>query len=450
MKLENLNPFRRKEEKLEVYLIAADNPVGRSQLRPIFRRKRSGEVLTREQVTAIKRGRKVLRREMKEQGLRRRVDFEKTATNMGLYFDRKGLLWPFFLWLIRDNTVLKVLATTAVLTTAVTVSVPVIEQVIQYITEFIQEYIEQYVDRIVTEYEEKEVDRFTISLSDELFNSGFTLSEDFYFKTTSSQLVAMSVEGVPCISIRDIPLDVNDGEGQYPDNSFFAYTFYCRYESTEPDPIDYYWTINITDETEIPIIDEETGEEKIRLVSDAIWVMVFEDNEMMFYAKIGEDGSAEVLPERVYSEETGDETKPRIAYEGAPMIDFSKYPENQYEVIQTGQYFDYYRICPMNYISDTVIAQGMMIGVTPFDISLHDPTQLYDPENPNGIHKYTVVIWLEGDDPECTNDLIGGQIGLNFRIFLRDEMPDGFFPEDEEIPEDNAGMGEIPEEEPGE
>ncbi len=32
--------------------------------------------------------------------------------------------------------------------------------------------------------------------------------------------------------------------------------------------------------------------------------------------------------------------------------------------------------------------------------------------------KYTVVIWLEGSDPDCTNDIIGGtvKIGMNFKI----------------------------------
>lgn len=30
--------------------------------------------------------------------------------------------------------------------------------------------------------------------------------------------------------------------------------------------------------------------------------------------------------------------------------------------------------------------------------------------------KYTVVIWLEGNDPQCTNDLFGGAIGLSMKI----------------------------------
>lgn len=422
--LNKLNPFRRKYEKLEVYLIAADNPVGSKQLRPIFKRKRSGEVLTREQVAAIKCGRKLLRKEMKEQGLKRRIDFEVTATNMGLYFDRNKFLWPFFLWLIRDHTVLKVLATTAVLTTAVNVSVPVIEQVIEYLDKIITEYVQEIVTETVTEEVEKEVDRFTISLSDELFNSGFVLSESIKFEETSSQLVAIPSTGVPCISIRDIPKDVNDGEGKYPDDTFFAYTFYCRYESTTETPVDYHWAVNIVEETEVPIVDKETGEQTdTRYTSDAIWVMIFEDNKMTFYAKLGEDGLLESIPAKDVDD---------LGYENAPLKDFAKNPELQYELMKEGEYFDYYRINPTNFLTDKIVAEGIMVGVEPFDMEKFDPNAPYDPQNPNGIHKYTVVIWLEGDDPECTNDLIGGKIGLNFRIQLEKEfIENGGFTEDE-------------------
>ena len=419
MNFDKLKPKKGKEpERLETYLLAADNPVGSEQLRPIFKRKRSGEVLTREQVTAIKRGRKLLRKEMKAQGMKRRIDFEITATNMGLYFDRNKFLWPFFLWLIRDNTVLKVLATTAVITTAVTVSVPVIERVIEQVIEYVQEYIERIVQQIVeqeveVEVEvEKEVDRFTINLSDEMLNSGFTLSEDFTFTEASTNLVALSVEGVPCISIRDIPLDVNDGTGRYPDDSFFAYTFFCRYESTVSEPINYNWKLNITREDEVVVEDPDTLEQTSLFVSDAIWVMVFEDNEMLFFAKLGEDGEIESIPEQSVTD---------MGYEGGPMIEYSKTPEDQYEIVQSGKYFDYYRVKPINYVSETVVAQGKMENVLPFDINAHDPEAEFDPANPNGIHKYTVVIWLEGDDPECTDALIGGAIGFNFTISFEHE-----------------------------
>ena len=34
--------------------------------------------------------------------------------------------------------------------------------------------------------------------------------------------------------------------------------------------------------------------------------------------------------------------------------------------------------------------------------------------------KYTVVFWLEGDDPDCTNDLIGAHIGMQMDFELID------------------------------
>ena len=139
-------------ERLEVYMLAADNPVGKRQLRPIFRRKRSKEVLTREQVTAIKRGRRVLRKEMKERGLKNLNDFEQMATSLGLYFDRKGLLWPLILWFSKGNTALKVLATTTVLTTVVTMTEYVTEYITEYITEYLTEYVTEYVPEYITEY----------------------------------------------------------------------------------------------------------------------------------------------------------------------------------------------------------------------------------------------------------------------------------------------------------
>ena len=39
--------------------------------------------------------------------------------------------------------------------------------------------------------------------------------------------------------------------------------------------------------------------------------------------------------------------------------------------------------------------------------------------NPNEVDKYTIVIWLEGDDPDCLDDILGGEIKLHIKI--RDE-----------------------------
>jgi len=40
------------------------------------------------------------------------------------------------------------------------------------------------------------------------------------------------------------------------------------------------------------------------------------------------------------------------------------------------------------------------------------------------VDKYTVVVWLEGDDPECVDDIIGGNVRLNMSIDTEDDEDD--------------------------
>lgn len=455
-----------KLERLEVYLLAADNPIGKKQLRIIFRRKRSKEVLTREQVTAIKRGRRVLRREMKEQGITRRIDFEVTATNLGLYFDRNGLFWPFFLWLIRDNTVVKILATTAVLTTVVTVTQPVVEYVTQYVNRYVNRYVTQYLDK----------DRFTIAVSDEMEKKGFELSEDPTFKNPQEILFATPVTQVPCVSISSIPYDI-DNDIKYPNattTDFFHCTFYCRYinKDAEKDVENlsnykesYKWGLRIHYEQLADETDTTDSQSELK-TSDAIWVMVIQDGEVMLCAKHelnkNENGQTIILDPILPTNEVL-QTK-RIAFHGRsekyieeqlkaidPLLTLNNaydlesiYPNNPAKVadlrkqidlmldtehvldlqrilLRTGNWSKYYKEVP-----DTEKE-----GFAYFQVKVE---QFKDPDNAlimegnrkdmlpwiagvsEEYHKYTVVAWLEGDDPQCTNDLMGSSIGMNFQI----------------------------------
>ena len=77
-------------ESLETYILAAENTEGKKQ----HLRRRATEELTKEQVKAIKKGRKLLRKEMRAKGLKEKSDFELMAANLGLYFDKpRWLLW---------------------------------------------------------------------------------------------------------------------------------------------------------------------------------------------------------------------------------------------------------------------------------------------------------------------------------------------------------------------
>lgn len=337
------------EQGLEIFLIAADNPVGSKQRR-IFKRKRAGEVLTREQVKAIKAGRKLLRRQMKRQGLKRKEDFELAASSLGLYFDKRKF---FLLWFFRGWGLWALLGALALLLTVL------------------------FLYSTVTAMR----GMFTINMSDGAFKQGFVLSETEDFRNPTTHLFCIPAEDVPCISISHIPEDIDQYEGQHNDN-YFAYTFWLRNEGDNT--VDYSWTMNLNSES--------------KDLSKAAWVMVFEDGVMSFYAEIGADGQEEALPAKE------DDSR---GYIGAPMMQFAGEPEKQYELIKSRGSIDYYRVIPKNFVSEKIVAQGYMAQVDPMEV-----------------HKYTVVIWLEGDDPDCTNDMIGGHLGLDIYIRLAGEELD--------------------------
>ena len=339
-------------EKLEVYLIAADNPIGKKQRRPILKRKRAGEVLTREQVAAIKLGRKVLRRDLKAQGIKEKSDFELTASSMGLYFDKRRW-WLLLLWLFRGRGLWALAAALAML----------------MLTLFMFSAVTQLRGH------------FTVNMSDDLFREGFVLSDSVWFDMPSTHLFCTPAENVPCVSISHLPDDLDETDGEHHDD-YFAYTFYCRNEGEST--VDYDWQMRLNSES--------------KNLSSAAWVMIFEDGEMIFYAEPNaQTGEAEALPA------FDDNTR---GYVDFPMRQFAKTPDSQYETVAQKEAYTYSRVIPVPFVSEDVVAQGRQMQVAPGDV-----------------HKYTVVIWLEGDDPDCTNDLIGGHVGMEFGFRLVDETP---------------------------
>ena len=106
----------------------------------------------------------------------------------------------------------------------------------------------------------------------------------------------------------------------------------------------------------------------------------------------GADGKEEAIPAR------DDNTR---GYRNLPLMDQTAKPEEQYEVVATKGSNTFYRVIPKTFQSDSVITRGKEKGVKAGDV-----------------HKYTVVLWLEGDDPDCVDALIGGHLGveMNYRF----------------------------------
>lgn len=340
-----------KKEKKSVsdYLVDLDQLNGKKQRGP-FKRKRGGQELTREQVRAIKNARKLLKAELKERGITDKEDFELTASGMGLYLDKPSGA-ALLKWLFAGSGLWVLLGLAAVLL-ATLFALSTISQTRGH---------------------------FTINMTGDLFEEGFVLSETADFKNATTALFCTPAENVPCISIRNIPENIDQIDGQHND-AYFAYTFYIRNEGKST--VDYEWFMQINSESQS--------------LGEALWVMIFEDGQMLFYARPSADGGVEALPG------FGDDSR---GYLDLDIMQFAKDPA-QFEVITQKTGFNYYRIIPISFETDELVARGQQLSVAPGDT-----------------HKYTVVIWLEGDDPDCTDDLIGGHSGLdfNFRLLSEDD-----------------------------
>ncbi len=323
----------------------------------LFKKKRAGVVLTENEVQEIKAGRKKLRREMRAAGLKSKKDFELTASSLGLYFDKRKFL-AFLPWLMRGRWLWALLGALAALLTAF------------------------FLMSLITRMR----GHFTINTTNELFREGFTISDTKTFDNPTSYLYSIPVEGALDTTLSDIPDNVDMIDGTHNGERYFAYTFYIRNDGESTVGYDYQIAIN----------------SESKNLSEAIWVMLFRDGEMTFHAKAGDDGGREVIP----NAQTIAEAEERGRYTGfrtCPFYENAKYPDEQYKKLETEEELPapLYYYYPIPFESDYVITSGTVPDVVPQET-----------------HKYTVVLWLEGNDPDCTNDLIGGHLGVEVTFKL--------------------------------
>lgn len=327
------------------------SPSGKgSKRRPLLRKTRAGVPLSKGEIRAIRAGRKKLRRELRQRGLKSRSDFESTAASLGLYFDGHHGLWAFLLshWLPALLASLMLLLTVIFIFAAVT----------------------------------RMRGHYTVNLSEGMFNQGFILSDNVEFEHATTNLFANPAENVPCISIRQIPVDVDQTDGEHND-TYCAYTYYIRNEGD--DTVGYTWSLDVISESQD--------------LTEALWVILFVDGEMRIYAKADSlTGGPEALPA------LDDDTR---GYPNLPIQALAP-DSDQFEVITTRGNVTWWRVIPDTFLSDTCVTQGEETAVAPMEV-----------------HKYTVVMYLEGDDPQANDDKIGAHAGLQMDFRLKDEPQEG-------------------------
>lgn len=187
-----------------------------------------------------------------------------------------------------------------------------------------------------------------------------SLSESDRFLNPVSRLNSKAVKDITNIDGNNLPDDLNDVNGEHNGENYVAYTFYCK--NTGADEVTYNYRLLISRKT--------VG------IDAAIRVRVYY-TPFYYTAENGEYNK----DDRSYT----DYAKPKTGGNGAPEID----PTNR---VMT------------NFASSDTVMEGEVENFKPGDIS-----------------KITVVIWIEGNDPDCTDDVLGGEFKVDMEMTVVSE-----------------------------
>lgn len=225
--------------------------------------------------------------------------------------------------------------------------------------------------------------RFTVTVDSGAQKKGLYLYKTREFIEARTKLYASALEECDNININDLPLDVDDYDGNHYGDNYLAYSFYLRNEGIET--LDYEYSLNIGDAT--------------KNVESAVWVMLFKNGEFELFAKVRDDSTLE----RQYTydlypifEQASDESM--YVYEISDS-DTGLLTREDVDRLGIEDYNGLLELRAHGFMSDERITKGIVKEMEPGE---------YD--------KYTVVAWLEGEDPECIDDIKGGYIEMNMRF----------------------------------
>lgn len=313
----------------------------------------------REEAAAVKNTRaerKKLRKDLRRQGVKKRSDFEMFAGEVGLSYPEGTTAAALAKLGARGSVIIGTL-----FASVSAAKMLVIASVILGLTLYVA-------------YVTEEKGQFTVNVTADMLQNGFQLSEQEAFDKDETRLYARQLENSNATSIYEMNRSINLKDGSNNGPAYMVYTFYLRNNGTET--ADYAYTVNILSET--------------MNVAAASWVMFFEDDKQIIYAKAQENGE----PENLYG------------YPQPPFIESAYDPDAQYYQKEDGLW----GINTTPFIDDYTALQGY---VSDFE--------------PGEVKKYTAVIWLEGDDPDCNNSILGGHVGFNVTFERLGEDDTAFF-----------------------
>ena len=212
----------------------------------------------------------------------------------------------------------------------------------------------------------------------------FLLSETTDFSERLVTLRNDAVSDATNITLADIPRDVMEVNGKHNGRSYVAYTFYLLNDSERER--DYRFELSVLSTSK----DADT----------ATWVMLFRNGEQQIYAQPNSAG----YPECLYSK-----------WE-FPFREYAANPDYMFSIVEdaktahvTEEMVSYHAFTDIEGLhelktvpweNDTLVCSGIRSKIQPQEID-----------------KFTVVVWIEGDDPDCKNNIIGGHVEMSMNFY---------------------------------
>lgn len=194
-----------------------------------------------------------------------------------------------------------------------------------------------------------------------------------------------------------------EGEGSHNGKNYLAYTFYLRNGSASAD--------NPTKET-VKVQSTLKAVRAAKSADEAVRILVYRNGDPTMYAKKNIS---------VLNPATGKPVVDRDASD-ADIIPL----ETRYEKVIPEDYVAPTEIATippeeMEQNKEPVATTDVPLKIVEFmdDEIVFDLTE--DDMNPGDIVKYTIVVWIEGDDPECVDSIRGGYVKLNWFFNIVEE-----------------------------
>ena len=218
---------------------------------------------------------------------------------------------------------------------------------------------------------------FVVKVDRPMADEGFLISETPDFSQLLATLKADAVEDVTNISLEDIPRDVMEIDGKHNGDNYLAFTLKNR---TGEDR-DYHYQLSLNTCSN----HAET----------ATWIMLFRNGKQKIYAQKNKDGNPECMYRRwdiPFTQYAEDPNYMNSTVSDPGQVHIAQELIDMYELDNLN---GVHELKTVSWDSDDMVCVGTREGMKNDEVD-----------------KYTIVVWLEGDDPDCTDELWGGHVEL--------------------------------------